>query len=104
LSCRYLCQHCQFIFIFHILTDDPPSFSPPEEDDQGSSSSADQLVHAGLVATDGVNGDPDVEAALEMMLAMGFNNEGGWLATLLAVKGRDIGKVVEIIRSPFKHQ
>lgn len=41
-----------------------------------------------------------INAALDRMFAMGFNNKDGWLTKLLVEKGGDIGKVLDILQ-PF---
>merc|ERR1712200_165428 len=42
--------------------------------------------------------DPKIKVAVEAMKNMGFTDEGGWLTNLLAAKGGDIGKVLDLIR------
>jgi len=48
-----------------------------------------------------VHTDPRIQVALQAMINMGFNNEGGWLTNLLEVKDGDIGKVLDILQ-PYK--
>jgi len=44
---------------------------------------------------------PKVQVALQAMENMGFNNQGGWLSTLLIKHDGDIGKVLDLL-SPAK--
>ena len=42
--------------------------------------------------------DPRVQVALQAMMNMGFENEGGWLTQLLEAKGGDIGKALDVLQ------
>jgi len=44
-----------------------------------------------------VHPDPKVKVALQAMLNMGFNNDGGWLTNLLETKQGDIGKTLDVL-------
>jgi len=52
--------------------------------------------------TKAVHTDPRIQVALQAMINMGFNNEGGWLTNLLEVKDGDIGKVLDILQPARK--
>lgn len=45
--------------------------------------------------------DPKIQESLEKMLSMGFQNEGGWLTTLLEEKEGNIPSVFEVLHSYF---
>ena len=46
--------------------------------------------------------DAKLQAAIQAMMKMGFNNEGGWLSNLLQAKNGDIGKVLDLLH-PVKN-
>lgn len=43
--------------------------------------------------------DPNVRAALHVMMNMGFTNDGGWLTNLLEAKKGDIGKTLDVLQA-----
>ncbi|KAF7398502.1 hypothetical protein HZH66_006399 [Vespula vulgaris] len=45
--------------------------------------------------------NPKIQNAVEIMMTMGFSNEGGWLTQLLEIKDGDIGKVLDML-SPVR--
>ena len=46
--------------------------------------------------------DAKLQVAIQAMMNMGFNNEGGWLSNLLLAKNGDIGKVLDLLH-PVKN-
>ncbi|XP_043501367.1 sequestosome-1 isoform X2 [Polistes fuscatus] len=45
--------------------------------------------------------NPKIQNAVEIMMTMGFSNDGGWLTQLLEIKDGDIGKVLDML-SPVR--
>jgi sequestosome 1 len=43
--------------------------------------------------------DPKIAEAVEQMMAMGYNNEGGWLTQLLVAHNGDIGRALDAIHA-----
>ena len=45
--------------------------------------------------------EPKIQRALDLLMNMGYNNEGGWLSSIIKMKNGDINQVLDMLH-PIK--